>query len=72
MGKVLGAMSGEHDGTVAVRETLLHGNEHRLVLPVTHTGMLFSRDVVEALAAYLDSGSFPDNIRDNAAGARSS
>lgn len=63
MGKVLGAMSGDHDGTVEVRETLLHGDEHRLVLPVTHTGMLFSRRVVEALATYLDSGRFPGGGR---------
>ena len=66
MGKVLGAMSGEHDGTVAVRETFLHGNEHRLVLPVTHTGMLFSRHVVDALASYLDSGRFPGSPQDDA------
>lgn len=61
MGKVVGAMSGDHDGTVAVRETLLHGDENRLVLPVTHTGMLFSRTVVDALATYLGSGSFPNS-----------
>jgi pimeloyl-ACP methyl ester carboxylesterase len=71
MGRVLGAMSGDHDGTVAVRETLLHGHEDRLVLPVTHTGMLFSRDVVKALAAYLDSGRFPNKCRDDAGGVRS-
>ncbi len=70
MGRMLGAMSGDHDGTVAVRETLLRGDENRLVLPVTHTGMLFSRDVVEALAAYLDSGCFPDDGGDRAGGVR--
>jgi pimeloyl-ACP methyl ester carboxylesterase len=71
MGKVLGAMSGDHDGTVHVRETLLHGNENRLVLPVTHTGMLFSRVVVDALAAYLESGRFPGGDRGSDTGTAS-
>jgi len=66
MGKVLGAMSGRNDGTVAVGETSLGGHEQRLVLPVTHTGMLFSRTVVDAVASYLVSGRFPDNGPDDA------
>ena len=66
MGKVLGAMSGEHDGTVAVGETRLGGEENRLVLPTTHTGMLFSRTVVDAVAGYLDTGRFPDHTGDDA------
>jgi pimeloyl-ACP methyl ester carboxylesterase len=64
MGRVLGAMSGEHDGTVAVRETLLHGNEQRLVLSQTHTGMLFARQVAEAVAEFLDHGRFPGDRLD--------
>lgn len=60
MGRALGAMSGSHDGTVHVDETVLDGSERRLILPETHTGMLFSRRVADAIAGFLESGRFPD------------
>jgi len=60
VGRALGAMSGAHDGTVQVDETILDGSEKRLILPQTHTGMLFSRQVADAIADFLESGCFPD------------
>lgn len=60
VGRALGAMRGAHDGTVHVDETALDGSERRLILPETHTGMLFSRRVADAIASFLESGRFPD------------
>jgi pimeloyl-ACP methyl ester carboxylesterase len=58
LGLLLGGLGGPGDGTVAVSETrsdLLR--EHR-ILPVTHTGMLFSREVAREVAHFLRVGSF--------------
>ncbi len=58
MGRVLGAMTGVHDGTVKLEETRLEGLADSIVLPVTHTGMLFSAEVAEAAADFLRHGRF--------------
>ncbi|MBS0376220.1 MAG: alpha/beta fold hydrolase [Proteobacteria bacterium] len=57
-GRLLAALPEPHDGTVAVDETRLEGAADHLVLPVTHTGLLFSDEVCEATLSFLRSGRF--------------
>lgn len=57
-GRLFTSFSGENDGTVSVAETLLPGIRDHLVLPVGHTGMLFSRTVAEQAGCFLDNGRF--------------
>ena len=47
-----------NDGTVCVEETDLEGAHARLVLDVSHTGMLLSSAVVAATVQFLATGSF--------------
>jgi pimeloyl-ACP methyl ester carboxylesterase len=58
MGRVVTRFAGPGDGTIAVDETRLPGARDALVLPVTHTGMLFSREVAEQTAYFLVHGRF--------------
>ncbi|HXF67839.1 MAG TPA: alpha/beta hydrolase [Burkholderiales bacterium] len=47
-----------NDGVVAVEETRVPGMRDHIVLPVNHSGMLVSREVVRQIAAFLRSGAF--------------
>ena len=47
-----------HDGTIAVAETELAAACDRIVLPVSHTGMLWSRSVAHQTGAFLHDGRF--------------
>lgn len=58
LGRFLAQFSEPNDGTVAVRETALAGATDRIVLPVSHTGMLLSRRVAHEAAQFLDHGRF--------------
>jgi pimeloyl-ACP methyl ester carboxylesterase len=58
LGLLLGGSGGRGDGTVAVDETRAEGLRDHLVLPVTHTGMLFSRAVARAVCHFLQNGRF--------------
>ena len=58
LGKYFGQLEGPNDGTVALYETELEGATDRCVLPVSHTGMWFSSQVVEQVAAFFDHGRF--------------
>lgn len=58
-GRLLGRMDGPNDGTVRVAETELPGLADHLVLPVTHTGLLFSRPAATAADVFLRTGRFP-------------
>jgi len=58
LGMLMGGAGKPGDGTVAVRETLAAGLKDHLVLPVTHTGMLYSAEVARQVAGFLKSGSF--------------
>jgi pimeloyl-ACP methyl ester carboxylesterase len=58
LGLLLGGPGGPGDGTVAVTETRAEILRDHLVLPVTHTGMLFSRQVVNRTVRFLRTGSF--------------
>jgi len=46
------------DGVVTVDETRLPGLSDHLVLPVSHSGMLISREVALQTAAFLRYGRF--------------
>ena len=46
------------DGVVTVDETRLQGLADHLVLPVSHSGMLISREVARQTAVFLRTGSF--------------
>jgi len=48
----------ENDGTVAVRETRIPGLADHLVLPHSHFGMLYARDVSAQVAHFLRTGRF--------------
>jgi hypothetical protein len=58
MGRVFAALPEPNDGTVCVDETHLPGAKQRVVHDVSHTGMLFSAAVVDALVRFLRTGSF--------------
>jgi pimeloyl-ACP methyl ester carboxylesterase len=59
LGNVLTRFGEEaNDGTVSVAETRLPGATAHLMLPVGHTGMLFSIEVAEQVCAFLESGHF--------------
>jgi pimeloyl-ACP methyl ester carboxylesterase len=58
LGRLVGSLRGPSDGTVLVEETLLEGARDRVVLRVSHTGMLFSAAVARAAGVFLGTGSF--------------
>jgi len=58
LGRLIGAMDGVHDGTVRLEETRFEGLADHLLLPVTHSGMLFSARVADAIADFLLEGRF--------------
>lgn len=58
MGKIVRTFDGLHDGTVAVWETRLPGLREHLVLPVSHTGLVFSKEVAEHTANFFENGRF--------------
>jgi len=58
LGRLVGPLGAPSDGTVAVAETELEGTADRIVLRVSHTGMLFSAAVAKQAGAFLRSGRF--------------
>lgn len=58
MGSIVLKLPGPNDGVVTVDETRLPGLVDHLVLKVSHSGMLVSREVGEQVAAFLGSGRF--------------
>ena len=55
---IVGSPDEPSDGTVAVSETNLEGLKDRIKMPVGHSGLLLSADVVEQLEQFLIHGSF--------------
>ena len=62
LGLLLGGVGGAGDGTVAVAETRADGLADHRVLPVTHTGMLFSRAVARQACEFLQTGRFDHSL----------
>jgi len=58
LGWFTGGLGSPGDGTVALAETKVQGLKDRLVLPVSHSGMLFSKEVTRQSIAFLETGSF--------------
>src|SRR5258708_25793069 len=58
LGRLVGTLGGPSDGTILVEETELDGTADRVVLRVSHTGMLFSAAVARAACAFLSTGRF--------------
>ncbi|PZN26643.1 MAG: alpha/beta hydrolase [Proteobacteria bacterium] len=58
LGRLFANLETEHDGTVLVEETHLPGAKDHIVLPVSHTGMLFSTAVAEQTVQFLREGRF--------------
>ena len=57
-GRLLAGFAEDNDGTVAVSETRLPGAKSHLVLPVSHTGLVWSAAVADRVAAFLKHGEF--------------
>jgi pimeloyl-ACP methyl ester carboxylesterase len=60
LGKLVGARGAPNDGTVFVDETRLPGISQHLVMPVSHTGLPFSKSVARQAGAFIRSGKFTD------------
>lgn len=58
LGRLIAGFDEPNDGTIAVSETRMPGIADHLVLPVSHKGMLISKDVVDQTAAFLRRGEF--------------
>ncbi len=58
IGRVFARFDEANDGTVAVAETQLAGARDHIVMRVTHSSMLVSRDVADQVAAFLKRGEF--------------
>jgi pimeloyl-ACP methyl ester carboxylesterase len=58
LGAMLGHIAGEHDGTVAVEETILPGLTGHCVVETSHTGLLLSAEVARLATRFLREGRF--------------
>lgn len=62
LGRWVAGFEEPNDGTVAVAETELDGARDRLVLPVSHLGMLMSPRVAAACGHFFREGRFPIGV----------
>ncbi|MEN3355802.1 MAG: hypothetical protein V7640_3960 [Betaproteobacteria bacterium] len=59
MGRVIAPdLPRPHDGVIVVAETRVPGMRDHVTLPVSHTAMLLSREVVQQVCTYLKRGAF--------------
>ena len=58
LARLVTQFDGPNDGVVEVEETRLAGAADHLTMPVHHSGMLFSREVVRQGAEFLRTGKF--------------
>jgi pimeloyl-ACP methyl ester carboxylesterase len=58
LGRLVGTHGVPSDGTILVEETQLDGAADRVVLRVSHSGMLFSAAVARAAGGFLSTGRF--------------
>jgi len=59
LGRLVGWPEGGGDGTVGLDEADAPDLTGRVVLPVSHTGMLFSSQVARQVSGFLQNGHFP-------------
>jgi pimeloyl-ACP methyl ester carboxylesterase len=57
-GQWITRFDGPHDGSVAVAETRVHGLADHLVLPVSHSGLMFAPAAAAATVQFLRCGRF--------------
>jgi pimeloyl-ACP methyl ester carboxylesterase len=58
LGRFFARFDEDCDGTIGVSETKLPGHSAHLTLPVSHMGMLLSRDVAREIGEFLVNGRF--------------
>ncbi len=58
LGRFFARLDSPHDGTVAAAETELFAAADRILLPVSHFGGLFSREVADQVIYFLRQGRF--------------
>ena len=58
IGRVIADLKPPHDGTVQVSETRICGATDSIELEISHTAMLFSKDVASQTAHFLHNGMF--------------
>ncbi len=58
LGRLIVSLPAPHDGTVPVAETQLSGVRDSVLIPVTHTGLVFSAMAAGQAAHFLNTGSF--------------
>lgn len=58
LGALFAHFDSEHDGTVAVEETRLEGIADHVVVPASHSGLLFSEEAAKQAVAFLRDGRF--------------
>jgi pimeloyl-ACP methyl ester carboxylesterase len=63
LGSLLMRLPGINDGVVRLEETEVSGMRDRIVLPVSHSGMLASARVAREVAAFLKRGAFEHDGR---------
>lgn len=62
LGRIVSRLAGPNDGTVLVEEAMPAGLRDRLVLHVTHAGLLLMPVVARQVAAFLASGRFARQV----------
>jgi pimeloyl-ACP methyl ester carboxylesterase len=63
LGRLLTRLPGSNDGVVRLEETEAAGMRDRIVLPLSHSGMLLSAHVARETAAFLKRGAFDHEER---------
>lgn len=58
LGRLLGRLPGESDGVVRVEETAVEGMADRMLVPMGHSMLIFSRHVCELLDRFMRKGRF--------------
>lgn len=58
IGRIIGGLEGENDGTVTVAETDIENASASVRVYVTHTGLLVSRQVAMEVCSFLKDGHF--------------
>jgi pimeloyl-ACP methyl ester carboxylesterase len=64
LGHMLMRLPGTNDGVVRLEETEAAGMRDRIVLPLSHSGMLVSAQLAREAAAFLERGAFVHEGRD--------
>jgi len=63
LGRMMMRLPGTNDGVVRLDETEVAGMRDRIVLPLSHSGMLVSAQLARQVVAFLDRGGFDHGVR---------